>query len=116
MDIKKKKKIAKLFTKELLSIDPENVFNVTLFGGVAYGKATKDSDIDIMIFAKHPKELLEKIEEISFNFLLNKNELIEPQIYSVKDYKNPSSYFVWQVVNKGKKLYEYDPKRKIKTY
>ena len=106
MKIKERKKeIAKLFAKELFLANPRDISSIFLFGSVLQGRPDRESDIDLMIFAKHPKEVSNKTKELAFDFLLKRNEVIEPQVYSVKDYQNPSSYFVWQVLKKGKKIF-----------
>lgn len=102
--LNKKRKNAKLFIKQLIinSIDISKVF---LFGSVVKGKPKRDSDIDLIIFCKHPKKIYNKAKDEAFDFLLEKNEIIEPQVYSEKDYKNPSSYFVWQAIKQGERIY-----------
>jgi predicted nucleotidyltransferase len=106
MSIKeKKRKIAQLFAKELLKTNPGNISSIFLFGSLVKDKVDKESDIDMMIFTKQPKKISEKVKELAFDFLLKKNEVIEPQVYSEKDYQNPPSYFVWQVLEKGEKIF-----------
>jgi predicted nucleotidyltransferase len=70
-----------LFIKELLKANPGNISSIFLFGSLVKNKVNKESDIDMMIFTKQPKKISEK------------------------DYQNPPSYFVWQVVEKGEKIF-----------
>lgn len=101
----KKRKNAELFIKQLINFSPTDISQVFLFGSVAQGNPSQESDIDLMIFSKRPKKVLNKIKDTVFDFLLEKNEIIEPQVYSEKDYQNPPSYFIWQTIKKGERIY-----------
>lgn len=77
-----------------------------MFGSLIWGKPERDSDIDLMVFAKKPALIKRKINYLTYDILLEQGETIEPQIVAEKEYQKPSSYFVWQAIHKGKKIYD----------
>lgn len=71
--------LAKEFAK---SIKSDDIVQIILYGSVARGDDTEESDIDILIISDHQNEIQEKITSESFKIVLNNQEVINPIIMS----------------------------------
>ena len=71
--------IAQKFSK---AINSDKIIKIILFGSVARGDDTEDSDIDILIISDYQKEIQDKITFESFQIVLNNQEVITPIIMS----------------------------------
>ncbi|MBE6494356.1 MAG: nucleotidyltransferase domain-containing protein [Methanosphaera stadtmanae] len=71
--------IAQKFSK---AINSDKIIKIILFGSVARGYDTEDSDIDILIISDYQKEIQDKITFESFQIVLNNQEVITPIIMS----------------------------------
>lgn len=71
--------LAKEFAK---SIKSDNIVQIILYGSVARGDDTEESDIDILIISDHQNEIQDKITSESFKIVLNNQEVITPIIMS----------------------------------
>jgi len=65
--------IAKDFAK---SIKSDKIKNIILFGSVARGDDTEDSDIDILIVSSYKDELFDFIYDKIYEILIDNEELI----------------------------------------
>ena len=74
-------KLAKEFAK---SIKSDNIVQIILYGSVARGDDTEESDIDILIISDHQKEIQDKVTSESFKVVLNNQEVITPIIMSTE--------------------------------
>lgn len=101
----KKETALKFFSKKLLKNFKQDIKAIYLFGSLARGLAQKDSDIDILVFSHNPQKTSPAVWDISLETYGKFGESIEPLVYSSKKYKNPNSYFLYQAINNGKKLY-----------
>jgi predicted nucleotidyltransferase len=72
-------KIAKEFAN---AINSDYIKQIILFGSVARGEDSEDSDIDILIVSNHKKEIESEIRDIAFDIVLDKQEIISPHIAS----------------------------------
>ena len=85
----KRKQIAKEFAETIKS---DKIKQIILFGSVARGDDTPDSDIDILIVSDNKKEIEPLINDTAFQIILEKQEVISPHIASeskldqIKDY------------------------------
>lgn len=85
----KRKQIAKEFAETIKS---DKIKQITLFGSVARGEDTSDSDIDILIVSNNKKDIETQINDTAFQIILEKQEVISPHIASesklnqIKDY------------------------------
>lgn len=105
--LKKKKEAINEFLRAL-SDNPfkKDIFKIILFGSMVYGDWNKDSDIDILLFSKKKNRKMESfLSDAAYDILLKRGELIEPLIYSLKDYKSPRSSFLIEAIKDGKELY-----------
>lgn len=80
---------------------------IILYGSYASGKATKDSDLDLLIIKKTKKRFLERISDV---FFLCDTELpLEPLVYTPSEIRirlKLGDFFIKDVLKKGKLLYE----------
>lgn len=101
----RKEKALGFFVSRLLAEKGGNIEKIMLFGSIAWGKPDRESDIDLLIFARAPEKLEEKVDELSFEVMMKFGESIEPIIYPASELSNPHSYLPWLVVNKGQEVY-----------
>ena len=71
--------IAKDFAK---TVNSDKISQIILFGSVARGEDSADSDIDILIVSDNAKEIENEIMDIAFEIVLDKQEVISPHIAS----------------------------------
>ena len=69
--------IAKEFAKTIKSDD---IKLIMLFGSVARGEDTEESDIDILIVSPNADDLRYKINRIAVDIILEKDEVISPHL------------------------------------
>ena len=100
-------KLLKEIVKRILKIvDP---VKIVLFGSYAYGRPTKDSDLDILIVVDEltstRRELRIKIRKALREFLLPK-DIVVVTTQDIEDWKNVPEAFVTSIIRKGRVLYE----------
>lgn len=112
----KKYEVIDKFNKQLLKTPIGNlIIKIILFGSVLKRKATKESDIDLLIITTGDVKKIDKIcEDISYDLFLNTEELIEPHVKCMDEYRFPDSYFLYRIKQVGKEVYTMD-KEKIKS-
>ena len=66
------------------SINSDKIVKIILFGSVARGDDTEDSDIDILIISDYRNEIWEDIADIIGEIVLEKQELISAHIMSTE--------------------------------
>ena len=103
--LSKKETALRFFYQTLLKKVKGEIKAIYLFGSLAYGLAEKDSDIDVLIFSDNPKKTFPAVWEIGLEAYKRFGESIEPLVYSSKKHQQPNSYFLHQVINKGRRLY-----------
>lgn len=64
------------------AINSDKIIKIILFGSVARGDDTEDSDIDILIVSDYPEDIQEKVNYESFQVVLHNREIISPHIMS----------------------------------
>lgn len=103
----RKQKALRFFTKSLLANGQKNkIGSIVLFGSLAKGRPSKNSDIDLAIFIKGKKnrQLEDIIDELSFNSTVKYGESIEPLIYSYQEYQKPKSPFLKEILQYGQNI------------
>lgn len=74
--MKNRKQIAKKFAK---SIKIPLIKHVILYGYVARGEDTEQSDIDILIITDYPEKIESKVYDETYNIIIQDKEVISPQ-------------------------------------
>ncbi len=84
----------RIIVKELKSILVENLGNsisdVVLFGSQLSGKATEDSDVDVLIVLKndYDRQMRRKINDLCYEIDLKHDTFLDTQIISLNELKN----------------------------
>lgn len=92
-------KIAKEFAKTIKSDD---IKLIMLFGSVARGEDTEESDIDILIVSLNADDLRYKINRIAVDIILEKDEVISPHLMTEEHFnKTRNNPFLTNVLNEG---------------
>ena len=90
-----------------LIVEKFNPVKIVLFGTYAYGKPTPDSDVDLLIIVNANKSTWELSAEISL--LLDHAfplDIIVKTMQEIKDRLSVGDFFIEDIINKGKVLYE----------
>ena len=78
---------------------------IGIFGSVARGDDTEDSDIDILIISDYRSEIWEDIADMIGEIVLEKQELISAHIMSTKRFNTTQDYsFLSNVLAEGNVL------------
>jgi len=89
----------------------ERVAKIILFGSVAKGVATRESDVDLLILATDD---LEKVSEASAEAALwtgiETGVSVEPLIYCQDQLRFPHSLFISKAITSGKEIYSMSEK------
>jgi len=98
------------FTRRLLSSEVGgSIAKIVLFGSLRKGRATPDSDIDLLVLTTDSlDEVIEACLESSFETSMETGELVEPMVYPVGALRYPPSYFAYYNLKTGKELYSMD--------
>ena len=94
--------IAQEFAK---SINSDKIVKIILFGSVARGDDTEDSDIDILIISDYRSEIWEDIADLIGEIVLEKQELISAHIMTTERFNTTQDYsFLSNVLAEGEVL------------
>lgn len=94
-----RKEIAQEFAD---SIKSDNIIKIILFGSVARGDDTEESDIDILIITTNSDELTDEINSAAVDIILEKDEFISPHVMSEEHYNKTIDYpFLTNVLKEG---------------
>ncbi|MHA1145097.1 MAG: HEPN domain-containing protein, partial [Candidatus Helarchaeota archaeon] len=86
----------------------EDIFSIILFGSLIENQVTRNSDIDILVIHFGDKNVENKIHELTFQFISEKQVPIEVVLYNVFDYLFNPSYFLINIRKKGDVLFMVD--------
>lgn len=104
--LQKKNKALNEFTNSLLRRKNNGGVNkIVLFGSVAWGDPSEDSDIDLFIFSKEPEKTDKIARDISANMLLEEGEIVETIVKRVDDYYDPKTGLLIKAIREGKEIY-----------
>jgi len=105
----KKREALKKFVTKLKERLGDKIWGIYLFGSLAKGTATEESDIDILIVYSDFEErsLLEVVSEIGYKILMETGELIEAILMLKEEYESSlgKSPFLWEVLQFGTPLF-----------
>lgn len=95
-------KIAREFAE---AINSDKIFRIILFGSVARGDDTEDSDIDILIISDYRSEIWEDIADMIGEIVLEKQELISAHVMTTDRFNTTQNYsFLSNVLSEGEIL------------
>jgi predicted nucleotidyltransferase len=100
----KVKQLVNQIKKHLIKEYGGKIKQIIIYGSYVRGEATKDSDIDVLVViddSLNPFEVMKNLDDIIFDILLEKKELISviPVPETIfKDYKSP---FIMNVKEEG---------------
>jgi predicted nucleotidyltransferase len=100
----KVKQLVNQIKKHLIKEYGGKIKQIIIYGSYVRGEATKDSDIDVLVViddSLNPFEVMKNLDDIIFDILLEKKELISviPVPETIfKDYKSP---FILNVKEEG---------------
>lgn len=95
----KRKEIAKKFAKKIKS---DKIKKIILFGSVARGEDTENSDIDILIISDYYEEIEDKISTEVINSIFTEKEYISAQIMSYEHFNKTKTFsFLRNVLKEG---------------
>jgi predicted nucleotidyltransferase len=91
--------IARDFAKAIKSDD---IVKIILFGSVARGDDTEDSDIDILIISNHHNKIYDKIADEVAWIMFDKGELISAKVMSEEIFNKTKNFsFLTNVLQEG---------------
>ena len=80
----------------------DDIIKIILFGSVARGDDTEESDIDILIVTTDSDELSDEINSAAVDIILEKDEFISPHVMSEEHFNKTIDYpFLTNVLNEG---------------
>lgn len=105
--LERKRKAVDLFISHLLAGPARPyVAKVLLHGSVAGGMARPESDVDVVVLQiGAPQVVADACDEASFRVVMEMPESVEPLIFSMGEYRHPSSYFLYRATQDGEELY-----------
>ena len=84
------------------TIHSDDIVKIILFGSVARGDDTEESDIDILIITANSDELSDKINSAAVDIILEKDEFISPHVMSEEHFNKTIDYpFLTNVLKEG---------------
>ena len=101
--------VVEALTEKLLAELREQIHSIVLFGSVARGKATDDSDIDVLIIFHSRLETKRRINEISSHIDLENEVFTQLLFYSVEGFEKGvrmRSWFSADLMSQGVVLYD----------
>lgn len=91
--------LAKEFAKSIKSFD---ITLIILFGSVARGDDTEESDIDILIVSPVADKIKPEIHKIAIDIILEKDEVISPRLMTEEQFNKTNDYpFLQNVLKEG---------------
>ena len=92
-------KIAKGFAETIKSDD---IKLIMLFGSVARGDDSEESDIDILIVSPIADKIKPEIHKITMDIILEKDEVISPRLMTEDEFQKVEDYpFLTNVLKEG---------------
>ena len=84
------------------AINSDKIISIILFGSVARGDDTEESDIDILIISNDWEEIDSLITDEVFKVVLDKEELISPYVLSQEQFDQTKDFnFLTNVLEDG---------------
>ena len=84
------------------AIKSEDIKLIMLFGSVARGDDSEDSDIDILIVSPVACEIKPKIHKLAVDIIIEKDEVISPRLMSEEEFNRIEDYpFLTNALKEG---------------
>ena len=84
------------------AIKSEYIIKIILFGSVARGDDTEESDIDVLIISPIADKIKPEIHKIAINIILEKDEVISPRVMTEEQFNKTDDYpFLTNVLKEG---------------
>lgn len=84
------------------AIKSDKIIRIILFGSVARGDDTEESDIDILIVSPIADKIKPYIHNIAVDIILEKNEVISPRLMTEEQFNKTEDYpFLSNVLKEG---------------
>lgn len=84
------------------AIRSDDIVKIILFGSVAHGDDTEESDIDILIITTNSDELSDEINSAAVDIILEKDEFVSPHVMSEEHFNKTIDYpFLTNVLKEG---------------
>ena len=84
------------------AIKSEHIIKIILFGSVARGDDTEESDIDVLIISPIADKIKPEIHKIAINIILEKDEVISPRVMTEEQFNKTDDYpFLTNVLKEG---------------
>lgn len=97
--MKNRMEIAREFANAIKS---DKIIRIILFGSVARGEDTEESDIDILIISNEWEQIDSLITDEVFKVVLDSEELISPYVLSEKQFNETKNFnFLSNVLKDG---------------
>jgi predicted nucleotidyltransferase len=103
--MRNQKEIKKITKQIVKKYKPEKIY---LFGSFAWGKPTRDSDLDLFIIKNTQEKKLERIYKV-YKFLWDKKVPLDVLVYTPKEITKRlalGDFFIEDIIKNGKLLYE----------
>jgi predicted nucleotidyltransferase len=111
------KHIADSLTERLLAELQDQVHSIVLFGSVARGEATDESDIDILVIAEIPFAIERRMESIANDIGLDNEVFIQLVFFTTEKFEDQvfkyRSYLSSDIIDQGIILYDDGTYRRI---
>jgi len=95
------------FKHQLSKKFPNQIKLILLFGSVARGTATNDSDVDILVVAKNKDRVTSFIDDFVLDIILKGGPYFSVILYNEKEYKSlttPPTFFMREIQPQGIKI------------
>lgn len=103
-----KKQIKEIEQIKNVIIDKYKPEKIILFGSFAWGKPSKDSDVDLVVVKETKKNILDRRREIAKKLFGNNFPAVDILVYTPREFKERlylKDPFLKEVVDNGKVLY-----------
>lgn len=111
--VSKKEDIEGKFIKQIISLFPDQITRVILFGSRAKGVPKPGSDYDFLIVLKEKdRKIIDEIYNVVTDFLIRYGVDISLKVYNEKDFQQLTSIptpFMASILKTGKELWSQKP-------
>ncbi|MEK7277993.1 MAG: nucleotidyltransferase domain-containing protein [Chloroflexota bacterium] len=96
------------FTRRLLASPVgDQIARIILYGSVARGDATQESDVDVLVLSAGPVREVDRVAgETASELWLEQGDRVEPMVYSSVEGIAVDSPFLYRVLHEGQEVYQ----------